>query len=157
MLVALAAHTAEAIIIQLYVRYAYDIEAVEKGDFSKLGPDLNKGFIAVGACVNITIIGVLLVKLNFLLFFRRLGANIRKFTIMWWAVLLFTVAGAAAQIGMQLFGCFFSGLDYSFSAHCTDASAMWRIFFNAIFSATVDALSDFLSKFTPLYCIQTLV
>ncbi|KAI1654487.1 hypothetical protein F4813DRAFT_371097 [Daldinia decipiens] len=144
MLLALAMHNAEAVLIQLYVRYAYDIEALEKGDFTKFGPDLNKGFVAVGACVNITIVGVLLVKLNFLLFFRRLGANIQRFTIIWWAVTLFTVAAAVAQIGMQLFGCFFGGLNYIFSEQCTDAAAMQRIFLNAIFSATVDAISDFL-------------
>ncbi|KAI0121936.1 hypothetical protein F4814DRAFT_407026 [Daldinia grandis] len=144
MLLALAMHNAEAVLIQLYVRYAYDIEALGMGDFTKFGPDLNKGFVAIGACVNITIVGVLLVKLNFLLFFRRLGTNIRQFAIIWWVVALFTVATAAAQIGMQLFGCFFGGFSYIFSKQCTDAAAMRRVSFNAIFSATVDAVSDFL-------------
>ncbi|KAI1481864.1 hypothetical protein F4774DRAFT_373972 [Daldinia eschscholtzii] len=144
MILALAMHNAEAILIQIYLRYAYDVEAVEKGDFTKFGPDLTKGFILIGTCVNITVVGVLLVKLNFLLFFRRLGKNIRKFTIAWWLVTLFTVAAAIAQIGMQTFGCFFGGLDYIFGENCTSVAVMHRVFFNAIFSATVDAVSDFL-------------
>ncbi|KAK9425269.1 putative Integral membrane protein [Seiridium unicorne] len=148
MLLALALHTGEAILIQLYSRYAYDLEAVEKGDLSKISPEFfpnsKKAFVAIGTSVNLTIVGVLIVKLNFLLFFRRLGTNIPKFIIAWWAILIFTVAGAMAQIGMQEFGCFFGDITYIFSDHCTDAAALKRIFFNAIFSATADALSDML-------------
>ncbi|KAF4636503.1 hypothetical protein G7Y89_g1573 [Cudoniella acicularis] len=148
MLVALAMHIVEAVLIQIYVQYAYTMESVEKGDLSGFGPNFfpnsKKAFVAIGTSVNLTIIGVLIVKLNFLLFFRRLAANIRMFTIMWWAVLIFTVAGAVAQIAMQQFGCFFGAVDYLFSDHCTDEAALRRIFFNAIFSASVDALSDIL-------------
>jgi len=55
----------------------------------------------------LTIAGVLIVKLNFLLFFKWLGQGIRTFTLVWWAVMLFTVASTIAQIGMQQFECFF--------------------------------------------------
>ncbi|KAK9778548.1 putative Integral membrane protein [Seiridium cardinale] len=148
MLLALALHSGEAILIQLYSRYAYDLEAVEKGDLSKVRPDFfpnsRKACVAIGTSINLTIVGVLIVKLNFLLFFRRLGTNIPKFIIAWWAILIFTVAGAIAQLGMQEFGCFFRDITYIFSDHCTDAAAVKRIFFNAIFSATADALSDIL-------------
>lgn len=150
MLFALALHTSEAVLIQLYVEYSYDLEAVGKGDLSKLGPDFfprsKKAFAAVGSCINLTIIGVLVVKLNFLLFFRRLGKNIYRFNIAWWAILILTVAGAIAQIAMQQFGCFFRDITYIFSEHCTDTAALKHVFFNAIFSATADALSDVLIK-----------
>ena len=151
MLVALSLHIAEAVLIQLYVPAAYTLEAVQKGDYSRIGPDffsvLKTAFVAVGASVNMTMVGVLIVKLNFLLFFRRLSTNIPKFAIMWWAVLLFTVAGTMAQIGMQQFGCFFGSTDYIFSQNCAGEKALRRIFFNAIFSAATDALSDIFSKF----------
>ncbi|KAF2177970.1 hypothetical protein K469DRAFT_541349, partial [Zopfia rhizophila CBS 207.26] len=147
MLFALFLHISEAVLIQLYVQYAYDLEAVGMDDLSKLGPDFfphsQKAFAAVGTCINLTIVGVLVVKLNFLLFFRRLGENIYRFNIAWWAILVFTVAGAIAQIGMQQFGCFFNDITYIFSEHCTDTAALKHIFFNAIFSAVADAVSDF--------------
>lgn len=160
MLVALVLHGIEAVLIQLFVHYAYDIEAVEKGDTSKYGPDFlsnsKKGFVAIGTCINITIIGVFIVKLNFLLFFRRLTTNTHTliYSITWWAVLLFTVAFAITQIAMQEFGCFFGSIAYIFSGHCTNDAALKRIFFNAIFSATVDAVSDFLSEFFPLISLE---
>jgi hypothetical protein len=150
MLFALVIHTAEAILIQLYVQYVYNLEAVGKGDLSKITPDFmpnsRKGFIAVGTSINLTIIGVLIVKLNFLLFFRRLGKNLNRFNIAWWTILTFTIAVTIAQITMQRFGCFFGEIMYIFSGHCTDKDALKHISVNAIFSAVVDAISDFMSK-----------
>ncbi|KAI1630817.1 hypothetical protein F4809DRAFT_235431 [Biscogniauxia mediterranea] len=146
MLFALAIHNAEVILIQLYVRYAYELEAVQKGKKMpgpSFFPEVTKGLVAIGACVNLTIVGVLIVKINFLLFFRRLTSHLPKFAIIWWAVLIFAVGGAAAQIGMQEFGCFFGGADYIFTYHCTGQGTK-RIFLNAIFSAVVDAVSDVL-------------
>ncbi|KAH8702813.1 hypothetical protein GQ44DRAFT_783537 [Phaeosphaeriaceae sp. PMI808] len=108
MLFALALHTAEAILIQLYVQHVYEMEAVGKGDSSKITPDFmpnsKQGFIAVGTSINLTIIGVLIVKLNFLLFFRRLGKKLNRFNIAWWTILTFTIAVTIAQIAMQRFG-----------------------------------------------------
>jgi len=153
MLVALAIHDVEAVLIQLYAPYVYDMKSAQKGDKSKLGPDFfsnsKKGFIVVGASVNMTVVGVLIVKLNFLLFFRRLTRKMRWTTIIWWAVLLFTVAGAVAQIVMQEFRCFFGSFDYIFGRNCTSKAALARIFFNSIFSSAVDALSDIFSKSFP--------
>ncbi|KAL2016803.1 hypothetical protein VTK56DRAFT_2972 [Thermocarpiscus australiensis] len=157
MLFALALHSVEAVLVQLYVGHMYDVEAVENGDFSRIGPDFfpnaKKGFAALGACVNITMVGVLVIKLNFLIFFKRLGTSVRKFAIAWWAVTLFTIGGAIAQIGMQQFGCFFGSADYIFSDNCASEAALRRIFINAIFSAAVDALSDILILCFPIWIL----
>lgn len=127
------------------------MEAVERGESTVIGPDFysdsRNGFVALGASVNMTIVGVLVIKLSFLIFFRRLTTNTqRAVTIGWWVVILFTIAGAAAQIGMQQFGCFFGSAEYIFSDHCTDAASLRQIMFNAVFSAAVDAAADFASK-----------
>ncbi|KAI0006824.1 hypothetical protein F4779DRAFT_544911 [Xylariaceae sp. FL0662B] len=147
MLFALALHNAEVILIQLFVKYAYELEAVQKGDTSLIGPNFfseaNKGLVAIGTCINLTVVGVLIVKVNFLLFFRRLASHMRVYVMAWWTVLAFTVGTAIAQIGMQEFGCFFDGPEYIFTPHCT-GEGLRRIFFNAIFSAVVDAVSDVL-------------
>lgn len=148
-------HSAEAVIIQLYARHMYVMEEVGRGDLSAITPDFytnsRKGFIALGASVNMTIFGVLIVKLSFLIFFRRLITNTHKaITIGWWAVFVFTIVGATAQIGMQQFGCFFGSAEYIFSSHCTDHEALEKNKLNAIFSAAVDAAADFSSE-SPRY------
>ena len=150
MLFALVLHSAEAVLIQLFARYMYDVEAVEKGDYSVIGPDFfpnsKKAFASLGASVNLTTVGVFIIKINFLIFFKRLGAGIRKFDIAWWAVTIFTVGVTIAMLGMQAFGCFFGSTDYIFSEHCAAEPALGYIYAVAIFSATADALSDILSK-----------
>jgi hypothetical protein len=151
MLFALGMHTVEAVLIQLYVVYVYDLEAYGKGDMSRIGPNFlsnaEKGIKAFGVSVNMSIVGLLIVKLNFLLFFKRLGSSIRRFAIVWWAVTIFTIGGAAAQIGMQQFGCMFGSAEYMFSEHCGSEAAVKRTLINSIFSAVVDAFSDILSEF----------
>ncbi|KAK8080330.1 hypothetical protein PG997_008148 [Apiospora hydei] len=157
MLVALVLYTAEAILIQLFVENAYDLEKAENGDLSVIGPDFlsnsGKAFVALGTSINITMVGVLVIKLSFLLFFRRLGTNIRFFNPVWWGIMLFTVAASAAQIGMQDFQCFFANVNDILSDRCTSEPVLHRIFINAVFSAIVDALSDFLSEFAFLHHI----
>ncbi|KAI0451596.1 hypothetical protein F5B21DRAFT_486532 [Xylaria acuta] len=154
MLVALIMHGVIAVLIQLYVRHAYDLQAFQQGDMSHFGPnsfyEFNKAFVATGTCFVLAIVGLALVKLNFLLFFRRLGASIKGFRIMWWAVLLFTFAITVAQLGMQDYGCFYGGAAYIFSDHCGSAASIRRIFFNAVFSAVVDAVSDTLIVALPV-------
>ncbi|KAI0598177.1 hypothetical protein F4775DRAFT_556885 [Biscogniauxia sp. FL1348] len=146
MLLALAIHSADVVLIQVYVRYVYELEAVEKGE-SIPGPsffsDATKGLVALGACLNLTVVSVLIVKINFLLFFRRIASHMRRFAIAWWAAMLFTLSAAAVQIGMQVFGCTFGGAEYIFSPHCASEGAK-RMLVYAIVSAVVDAVSDIL-------------
>ncbi|KEY71791.1 hypothetical protein S7711_06543 [Stachybotrys chartarum IBT 7711] len=148
MIVALILHNAEAVLIQLFVGYAYDLEQLQEGKPVALSPNffsqVEKSFVSVGTSISLTIVGVLLVKLNFLLFFRCLGSHIRWFAFLWWATLVLTVGTAAAQIGMQDFQCFFGGIELILGGRCATIAVMDRIFFNAIFSAVVDALTDLL-------------
>ena len=46
-----------------------------------------------------------LVKLSFLLFFRKLGNHVRKQRILWWAVIAFTSASYVVCIGLGVFNC----------------------------------------------------
>jgi uncharacterized membrane protein YidH (DUF202 family) len=150
MLFALALHTAEAMLIQLYVQHVYVLKAVGKGDLSKITPDLmpnsEEGFIAIGTSISLTIVGVLIVKLNFLLFFHQLGKSLNRFHIAWSVILTFTIAVTIAQIVMQRFSCFFRVITYIFSGYYTQKDALKHISINAIFSAVVNATSDFMSQ-----------
>ena len=153
MLVALALHSAQSVLIQLYVGYLYDVEAVKKGDNSKIGPDFTanfkKGFTALGICVYITVAGLFMVKLNFLLFFKRLGAGFRSFHIAWWIVTVFTVGVAVVLCGLQEIRCLFGPIDYILGGECVDRAILRRVFVKSIFSVAVDVLSDILSEFPP--------
>jgi hypothetical protein len=151
-LVALLMHNVSAILIQIYVPLVYDLEKVQNGDMSVIGPDFfensRKAFNVVGANLLLSIVGVFLVKLNFMLFFRRLGERIKYFVILWWIVLLFAIAGTIAQIGMLLYKCFFGSVSYIFG-QCSSTENAARSALNAIFSSVIDAVSDFLSKSIP--------
>ncbi|KAK4184522.1 hypothetical protein QBC35DRAFT_505785 [Podospora australis] len=154
MLVALILHSAEAVLVQLYIPYMYKVERAEKGDYSVITPDFfdhaNMAFVAFGASINLTFVGVLIIKMNFLLFFKTLGSSVRGFNIAWWLVTLFTIGVTLAQIGMQQFKCFFGGADFIFSGNCTTKQALKHIFFGAIFSSAADAFSDILIVCFPI-------
>lgn len=153
MLVALALHSAQSVFIQLYVGYMYDVEAVEKGDYSKIDADFfansRKGFVALGVCVYITVVGLLIIKLNFLLFFKRLGAGFRSFHVAWWIVTVFTVGGAVVLCGLQEIRCLFGPIEYILGGECVERSILRRIFVKSIFSVVVDVVSDILSEIGP--------
>ena len=53
-----------------------------------------------------------IVKLSFLIFFRRLGQNVRGGGIWWWCVTGFTVATWATCIGSLDIQCLTRSLDY---------------------------------------------
>ena len=57
-----------------------------------------------------------LIKLSFLIFFRRLSSNIYRWhQIWWWCVLGFTVASYATVIGTMGFGCLLAPLTFIMS------------------------------------------
>ncbi|KAL2256005.1 hypothetical protein VTK26DRAFT_2359 [Humicola hyalothermophila] len=162
MFTALLLHTAESILIQLFVGYMYDVEAVNKGDTSKVGrpdffPNARKGVGGMGASVSISVVGVLIIKINFLLFFKKLGAGIRRFDVAWWCVLAFTIGGLIAQLAMmgtmEQFTCFFGSAEYIFSDHCGSPAASRRIIINAIFNCVVDAVADILIVCFPIWIL----
>jgi hypothetical protein len=151
MLVAFALHSTQTVFIQLYVGYVYDVEAVRKGDYSKIDPDFyansKKGFAALGACVYITVAALFIIKLNFLIFFKRLGAGFRRFHVAWWTVTTFTVGVAIVLCGLQEVRCVFGPIDYILGEECVDKTTLRRMFVKSIFSVVVDVLSDILSEF----------
>ncbi|KAK2599843.1 hypothetical protein N8I77_011565 [Diaporthe amygdali] len=101
MLLALAMHNSQAVLAQIYAN--------------------QKAFVAVGICINLSMIGILIVKINFLLFFRRIGANIgERFNVM-------------------------CPVEYIFySGTCTSTEGLRKTMIQIVFSAVQDALSDFL-------------
>lgn len=118
-------------------------------DQLRLLPNSKKGFTALGVCVYITVVGLLVIKLNFLLFFKPLGTGFRSFHIAWWIVTVFTVGGAVVLCGLQEIRCLFGPIDYILGGECVDKSILRRIFVKSVFSVVVDVLSDILSEISP--------
>ncbi|KAK7965879.1 uncharacterized protein PG986_000156 [Apiospora aurea] len=155
MLVALCMLGTVAVLVQVYVRYGYQLQAFQQGDMSQFGPDsfqdYSKAFMAMGVSVVVEMLGIFIVKLTFLLFFRRLGAKVDWFTRMWWGVLLFTIAVTVAQFGVQDYRCFFGGADYIFtSGGCNSPDSLLRVFISSVVSVTADAVSDVLILCLPV-------
>lgn len=104
-----------------------------------------------------------IVKLSFLVFFRRLGQKIIGQKIWWWCVLVFTVGTWASCIGSMSFKCLLSSLDYfhgkyaysisealilTIEAECTHPSARDHERTTEIHNCVVDVVSDLASKFS---------
>ena len=51
------------------------------------------------------------VKFALLALFRKMGHNVRGQGLLWWSVLLFTVATLAISIGVQAYGCVFGDIE----------------------------------------------
>ncbi|KAI0106535.1 hypothetical protein F4776DRAFT_668328 [Hypoxylon sp. NC0597] len=102
MLTALCFLLAATIIGQLFVKYIYSMVAVSNGAMPS--PDFldetTKGLRGFGSLMLLNYFGIWLVKLNFLLFFRRLGNHVDRYRIFWWIVLLFNLAAGVTVIGI---------------------------------------------------------
>jgi hypothetical protein len=62
------------------------------------------------------------IKISFLLFFRRLGQNVRGQKVVWWPVFGFTIATYFACIGTIQYPCFVSSFAYEV-ANCSTPAA----------------------------------
>lgn len=63
------------------------------------------------------------VKISFLIFFRRLGKNVRRQKFLWWPIFSFTVATYIASVGMIQYRCLINSLLYLIE-NCTSDSAV---------------------------------
>lgn len=150
MLLALAMHNVEVVLIQVYAKYAFDMEAVQRGDLSRMTPEFmpnnHKAFVALGICVNMSMVGIVIVKLTFLLFFRRIVVHTgRGFNMIWWGVALFTIAGAVAQLAMMEYRCIYGPIEQIVNSEACNGPYIRWLMITSIFSAVQDAVSDLLS------------
>lgn len=62
--------------------------------------------------------GLWSVKLSFLVFFKRLGQNVRNQQIVWWTVLLITIGSYLACLSIIDYRCLASSFSYLEGGHC---------------------------------------
>lgn len=147
MVVALACHLAVAVLGQLYLVDMYALISAEHGGpvGSSFFTDALHGLRAFGTMCLLSITGIWLIKLNFLLFFYRLGHQIRLYRILWWAVLIFTVGCGAACYGLVQFACMFGDVETVF-VKCGSAPYNRESYIHVIMTAVLDIVSDVTSK-----------
>lgn len=147
MMVALMLLLVTAIVGQMVVEFVYDLMNAGNGDFTP-GPDFLKnsqqGLRGFGISMLLCYIGIWIIKMNFLLFFHRLGSQTKRYVHFWWTVLFVTVGCGAASIGIMQFQCLF-GLMATVMTTCNLPSSMSRTYTLFKISCILDVISDLFS------------
>lgn len=140
---------ATTIIGQLCVGYIFNMVAVSNGA-AMPSPDFMSettiGLRSFGALMILNYVGIWLVKLNFLLFFRRLGNHVKIYRILWWFVVLFNLAAGATVIGLIDFKCVMPPAE-EVIAKCSSPSSVIGSYTASKVSCSLDAVGDAMSKF----------
>ena len=134
---------------QAFLGDVYTVVDFENGDKipdASFPDTLLKALRGFGASLTVALVGILAVKINFLLFFKRLGTQITMYLVFWYIVLFITVACGAINIGLMDYKCVFGELSYTLSK-CIRRSTIKRYFVFQKVSVILDVISDFFSKF----------
>jgi hypothetical protein len=106
---------------------------------------MQNGLHGFGAARTISLVGISAVKINFLVFFKRLGTQITAYLVFRYIILFVTVACGAANIGVMDYKCVFSFYTYMFR-HCNQHGTLKRCFDFQKASISLDVITDALSK-----------
>ena len=109
-----------------------------------LNEDLPRALRAIFANNTLSSIAVFGVKFNFLLFFRRLGADITEYKIFWWIVVLVTTGVFGLFLGLNETQCTLGSLETIFAV-CTSQADIRRQWINTVVLVSLDAFNDLLS------------
>lgn len=147
MLLALACHLGIAIAGQLFMGNIYAITAAEHG--GSIGPnfftDALHGLKAFGTMSVLSLAGIWLIKLNFLIFFYRIGHQLTTFRVVWWVIFVFSVGCGATCFGLLQYSCMFGDVDTIF-VQCATVSYIRQTYIRVVGTAVFDILSDVASK-----------
>ncbi|CZR51357.1 uncharacterized protein PAC_01232 [Phialocephala subalpina] len=148
MILSLALLLANNIQDQLCLKYIYPLESVSNGLVAP-GPDFldntRKGIRGFGIASLFTCIGIWLIKLNFIFFFKRLGTQLTAYLVFWWVVLCATVAGGAVSLGLVQYQCLFGPIE-DIMTTCSSPPVMEKTYTFFKISCIVDVITDALSK-----------
>lgn len=104
-----------------------------------------RGVRGFGSALIISMIGILAVKISFLLFFKRLGAQITSYLVLWYVLLFITVACGVVNVGLVNFRCNFGSIE-TISKSCTGRAVVEHEVAFQIISVVLDVFSDVLSR-----------
>lgn len=138
---------------QYYAEIIYHLMAYVNGT-APIGPNFvtnTEGMLkSCGSAIIMFIVGFYFVKVNFLLFFYRLGNRAaRIFRIVWWVVfgIVLACGVASVTIGVPTFRCLFAGIIYTFTT-CETVEYENKFFTYFRASVALDIFTDALSEFS---------
>lgn len=106
---------------------------------------------ACGSSIILFIFGFYCIKVNFLLFFYRLGNRVgRIFWVVWWIVFVIVLACGIASItmGVPTFECLFGNISYTLTT-CQTHGYENKFFTYFRVSVALDIFTDALSEYPP--------
>ena len=149
MFLALLMFLAIAIVGQLFLKDIYLLIHVENG-LVQPPPDffdrMATGLRAEGIIVPLVVVGVWLIKLNFMLFFWRIGHQLTVFLILWWISLVLVCGCGVATLGIAPWTCFFGSLTDIIQG-CASEDGLRHVYDVYKASVVVDCCSDAISEF----------
>jgi hypothetical protein len=93
--------------------------------------------------IVLSIIGLWLIKLNFMLLFYRLGNKLRSYLILWWVALVLVVGCGVVNIALIPYDCMLGSILH-ITMECAKESRVNNIYTVYIATVVVDVLSDVL-------------
>ncbi|KAM7193329.1 hypothetical protein V8F33_007872 [Rhypophila sp. PSN 637] len=152
MVLAFGVLVAIATISLIFLGDIYWMLAVENGKVIP-GPDvfdrIGKSLRASGLISVLNMIGIWTIKLNFMLFFYRLGHQIRVYRIFWWIAVVVVMSCGIVALGVVPYRCHFQDV-MSAIAECGTSDGLTHVYVTYIVSVAVDALSDFIILCFPI-------
>lgn len=113
------------------------------------GPDfmnqMARGLRGDAIAIVLSIIGLWMIKLNFLLFFYRIGYQIKAYLTTWWVALVLVMACGFINLGMVPYDCMLGSMMH-ITVTCAVESNVQKIYNLYIVSVAIDVLSDLISK-----------
>lgn len=148
MLLALVMQFALASLGQVYLGDIYLMTRVQNGVVLPGADFLDRMTRALrgdGIMLLISIIGIWVIKMNFLVFFHRLGHHIPLYHVFWWVAVVVVMGCGAAAVGMLPFKCLFGEI-MQVITQCSTEDSVGAIYTKYKVSVVVDCVSDAVSK-----------
>ncbi|KAI1365722.1 hypothetical protein F5Y08DRAFT_338479 [Xylaria arbuscula] len=146
-----------SVIGTLYAQDLYNLTHIVDGSFIP-GPsfqsDTRQALRVFVVSSILTYVGLWVIKLNFLIFFYRLGYQLPKRRVIWWCIFVFVVASGIVQIGIVEYTCFLSDIN-TILVECSTISFLYETRRRIIVSVTLDVVSDLLMICFPVLILWT--
>ncbi|KAK8127964.1 hypothetical protein PG984_009072 [Apiospora sp. TS-2023a] len=155
MLAALVLFLASIIVCQVLLPYVYQMEE-DYWSTEMTSTPLDtavKAAAGLSSMMYINYVSIWLVKLNFMLFFRRLGNHVVKYRVAWWAVLLYNFLAGAGCIALVAVACYGLPSLHAEGDTCGFFSLNGRDNISTTFIVVLDATGDTLIMAFPIWIL----
>ena len=125
--------------------YALNVQAgIEPFDEDHFFPNMKRWLLASLIAELFFYTSLVLIKLAFLFFFKRLGHNVNFFKWVWWPVLVITLGSYIGSVGNVDYKCLVGPLD-TILQECNTSSSIRFVITTLKANCAFDVLTDFLS------------